>query len=124
MAAEAARVGVCVSEWARDAVIGACARKAVPAKVPQPSGGKKLSIRFRSSDYKTVEAVAHASGLGACDFFRGCFRYVLDQHLDVSRPEGFIALKVNEKEYRLPVYGDKVPGLSKPRRRKRRRRAA
>lgn len=124
MVAEAARVGVYVSEWARDAVIGACARKAVPAKVPQPSGGKqvsvpakvpqpsggkgrKISIRFRSADHKTIEVLQQASGLKSSDFFRECFVYVLKERIDVSRPSAFVDLRINGEKKRVALYGGK-----------------
>jgi hypothetical protein len=115
MVAEAARVGVYVSEWARDAVLVACDRKAVPAKAPQLSGGKKLSIRFRSADYKTVSTAQRASGLEPSDFFRACFAWILKERIDVAGAWR-LPVTVNGKTTHVTIF-DSPGGVAKKRKR-------
>jgi hypothetical protein len=62
------RDGVHVATWARNAILASL--KVSPAKVPQLTGGEKLSIRFRSTDFKRIEDAQGRSGRKLSDYLR------------------------------------------------------
>jgi hypothetical protein len=75
MAGLADRRGVHVAVWARDAIL-ATVDDVSPAKVPRgPAGREKVSLRFRTIDFKRVEIARERSGRGRSDFLRGVLAY-------------------------------------------------
>lgn len=107
--------GVHVAAWARSAILAALS-KASPAEVPERSGGEKLTIRFRSTDFNSVEVRRKQDGRKLSDFLRAV---LTDQIASgFSSPSGHMSLQINGRAFQIPVWS-----VGKKKKRKKRARA-